>query len=233
MLPGVSVTLTGRTGATTVCHDAEATIVSSRSSPARIRVKVELAGFRPFEEQAVVVGIGEATVDFAMKVGGLQESIKVTANAIDGGRGMQLHRQHALAGSAVLDAHFTDQRGRQPAEQLARHQQRLGLRRRAPTRPTRCCSTASTPGTPRAARPGRSSTTTSSRKSRSAASAQPPEYGGFTGAVVNTITKSGGNRFVEAVRASLHERRPRKRQRQRRGQSTRTRRSAAERRPSS
>ena len=36
----------------------------------------------------------------------------------------------------------------------------------------------------------------------------PAEYGGFTGAVVNTITKSGGNRYSGPVRRLRHQQRP-------------------------
>ncbi len=37
---------------------------------------------------------------------------------------------------------------------------------------------------------------------------QPAEYGGFTGAMVNTITKSGGNRFSVPVRLPVHRQEP-------------------------
>ncbi len=62
-------------------------------------------------------------------------------------------------------------------------------------RRTRCSSTASTRATPKAAAPGRSTTTTWSQEVQIQGLGAPAEYGGFTGAVVNTITKSGGNRY--------------------------------------
>ena len=135
----------------------------------------------------------EITIDLTMKVGALGRKRHGRRRVAGRGRQEQRDRDHDLAVAALqrADHPHRDQR----AQLRAGHQQQLGVRRRAPARATRCSSTASTRATRTAARPGRSTTTTWSRRYQFQGLGAPAEYGGFTGAVVNTITKSGGNRY--------------------------------------
>ena len=70
----------------------------------------------------------------------------------------------------------------------------------------RCCSTAWTRAIRKADRPGRSSIRTSIQEVQIGGLGAPAEYGGFTGAIINTVTKSGGNAFSGLFSHSLYER---------------------------
>jgi hypothetical protein len=86
VLPGVTVTLTGPRGAQSVVSDADGVYRFVGVQPATYSLKSELSGFLPQEVQTVLVGMGTtATVDFALKLAGVSESVEVraTASAVD------------------------------------------------------------------------------------------------------------------------------------------------------
>jgi len=78
VLPGVNVTLTGPRGAQTTVSDAEGNFRFVGITPATYVVKADLQGFLPQVVEAVAVGMGKTVVvDFALRVGGVSESVEV------------------------------------------------------------------------------------------------------------------------------------------------------------
>ena len=83
VLPGVSVVLTGRTGSVQQVSDALGTFRFIGLQPGEFSVRAELSGFRPFEQTSIVVGIGSTfQVRAVLAVGGLQETVQVNAAAL-------------------------------------------------------------------------------------------------------------------------------------------------------
>ncbi len=86
ILPGVAMTLTGPRGAVTVTTDEHGEFRFVGVAPATYVLKAELSGFLPQERDAVIVGMGKTvTVDFSLKVGGVTENVEVvgTASTVD------------------------------------------------------------------------------------------------------------------------------------------------------
>lgn len=86
VLPGVAMTLTGPRGSQTVTSDAEGNYRFVGLQPATYVLKSELSGFLPQERTEVLVSMGKTlTIDFSLKVGGLAETVEVvgTASTVD------------------------------------------------------------------------------------------------------------------------------------------------------
>lgn len=82
VLPGVTVTLTGRTGSQVMVTDERGEFRFVGLNPGPYEVKTELAGFTPRTERAIDIGIGTTrNLSFTLRLGGLQETVEVTANA--------------------------------------------------------------------------------------------------------------------------------------------------------
>jgi hypothetical protein len=82
VLPGVTVTLTGRQGSQTTVTDSSGEYRFVGLTPGIYEVRAELAGFTTQAVQNIDVGLGKTLqVPLALKVGGLAESVEVTANA--------------------------------------------------------------------------------------------------------------------------------------------------------
>jgi len=82
VLPGVAVTLTGGQGSQTQITDERGEYRFQGLIPGTYEVKTELAGFAPRTERNLEVGIGRTlTVNLTLQLGGLTESIDVITNA--------------------------------------------------------------------------------------------------------------------------------------------------------
>ena len=82
VLPGVTVTLIGRTGAQTTVTDEKGEYRFVGLNPGPYEVRAELSGFSPRTERNLDVSIGRTlTVPFTLRVGGLAETVEVVANA--------------------------------------------------------------------------------------------------------------------------------------------------------
>ncbi len=129
-LPGVTVVLTGRTGSQEQVSDEAGNFRFIGLNPGEYAVRAELAGFQPFEERNIVVAIGATVQVRAMlQVGGVQEIVVVAA--VSGIDAVSTATDTTIcAGPAVRDADLAHQRGGEHAQQLAGHQQRIGVRRR-------------------------------------------------------------------------------------------------------
>lgn len=81
-LPGVTVTLTGKTGTRTAATDASGSYRFVALDPGSYSVQTSMPNFTSRRQDNVVVTVGkEATVDFSLKVGGLAESVDVVGEA--------------------------------------------------------------------------------------------------------------------------------------------------------
>jgi Carboxypeptidase regulatory-like domain len=195
VLPGVTVTLTGPRGAQSVVTDADGTyrFVGVQPWPS-YSLKSELSGFLAQEVQTVAVGMGTtATVDFALKLAGVSETVDVraTASAIDvksAATDTRLSPQ-MLTQMPIYDATSTLLLNYLPGinNQSAYGAQGVygnallldGVDTRDPE--------------------GGSAWTFFNQsliqEIQVGGLGSPAEYGGFTGAVINTVTKSGGNAY--------------------------------------
>ncbi|MFO7691450.1 MAG: TonB-dependent receptor [Vicinamibacterales bacterium] len=197
VLPGVTVTLTGRTGAQVTVTDAKGEYRFVGLNPGPYEVKTELSGFTPRTERNLDVGIGRTvTVPFTLRVGGLAETVEVVANA------------------STIDTASTASDNSLSQDLLANMPINLGNFNAA----TSVMNYA--PGINSGSAFGGDASYGNAllidgvdTRDPEAGSAwvfynyniieevqvggvgAPAEYGGFSGAVVNTITKSGGNRF--------------------------------------
>jgi outer membrane receptor protein involved in Fe transport len=83
MVPGVTVTLSSRTGALrTTVTDAEGRYVFESISPGAYEVSFELPGFSGQIAKIEVTGGGTATTETRLELGGLSEAIQVTGTLI-------------------------------------------------------------------------------------------------------------------------------------------------------
>jgi outer membrane receptor protein involved in Fe transport len=195
VLPGVTVTLTGRTGSQTQVTDAKGEYRFLGLNPGTYTVKAELQGFRPKLQEAVDVGLGKtADVNLAMAVGGVTETVEVVANSVmidttttatDTNMSQNLlfsmpisHNNPAVNILAYMPG-VTDGSAFGGASDGANSLMLDGVDTRDPE--------------------GGTAWTFYNYniidEVQVGGLGQTAEYGGFTGAVVNTITKSGGNRF--------------------------------------
>jgi hypothetical protein len=195
VLPGVTVTLTGSTGSQTQVTDAQGAFRFMGLPPGSYSVKSELSGFRPKQQQNIDVTIGKTIdVPLALAVGGLTETVDVIANAI------------------TVDTTTTKTDTNMSQEvlfsmPLSHNNPAVNILQYSPG-----VNSGSAFG---GAADGANSLMLDGVDTRDpeggtawafynfniidevqvGSLGQPAEYGGFTGAIINTITKSGGNRF--------------------------------------
>ncbi len=82
VLPGVTVTLTGARGVQTTVSEASGDFRFVGLQPDTYGLKAELAGFLTQQVDAVVVGLAKTvTVDLSLKLGGVTENVDVRAAA--------------------------------------------------------------------------------------------------------------------------------------------------------
>ena len=195
VLPGVTVTLTGRMGVKTTVTDAKGEFRFVGLTPGAYDVKSELQGFRSASQQNVDVTMGKTVdVDLSMAVGGMTEVVEVVANAVSIDP-TTTATDTSMAQSLLFSMPITHNN---PAVNLLNY----------------------SPGVNDQAAFGGSASSGNSlmldgvdtrdpdggtawtfynyniiEEVQVGSLGQPAEYGGFTGAIINTITKSGGNRF--------------------------------------
>jgi outer membrane receptor protein involved in Fe transport len=81
-LPGANVTLSGKTGSRTAVSDASGSYRFPALEPGSYTLTAELAGFQPRRTEAVQVSVGgTVNVDFALKVGTQTETVEVVGEA--------------------------------------------------------------------------------------------------------------------------------------------------------
>src|SRR5213593_1378927 len=84
VLPGVSIVVTNEeTGLfREVTSGADGSYFASQLTPGRYRIAAKLASFRTFERGGLVLAVGKTlTIDVTLAVGGLEETVRVTAES--------------------------------------------------------------------------------------------------------------------------------------------------------
>jgi hypothetical protein len=194
VLPGVTATLTGPQGAQTAVSDEKGQFRFVGVSPGLYHLKTELQGFVAEERDDVSVGIGRTvTTDFTLKVAGVTESVQVTGststvdvrssatNTVVSNSMLQMTPLYDPTSTNLLNAAPGINSGSAFGAQGSYGNALLldGVDTRDPE--------------------GGSAWTFFNQnliqEIQIGGLGAPAEYGGFTGGVINTITKSGGNAF--------------------------------------
>ena len=82
VLPGATITLTGKTGARTTVTDAEGSFRFAAVDPGTYSITAELSNFRPRRQDNVIVNVARvAEVSFALAVGGITDRADVIGEA--------------------------------------------------------------------------------------------------------------------------------------------------------
>lgn len=195
VLPGATVTLTSKTGAQTQVTNAQGEYRFVGLNPGTYSIKAELQGFRVKQEQTFDLGIGR-TADFklTMVVGGLTESVDV------------------IAQSVVIDTTSTKtdtnlSQGLLFSMPLSHNNPAVSILQYIPGVKDGSAFGGASDGANSLMLDGVDTRDPEGGTAwtfynyniidevQVGSLGQPAEYGGFTGAIVNTITKSGGNRF--------------------------------------
>jgi hypothetical protein len=194
VLPGVTVTLTGKTGAQTQQTDGQGDYRFIGLTPGAYTVKVDLQGFVA-KEQNATVGIGqEVGVNVTMTVGGRTETVDVVANALSvdatTSKTDTNMSQELLFSMPITHAN--------PAVTLLNYAP--GINNGAAFGGASAGANAlMLDGVDTRDPEGGTAWTFYNYniidEVQVGSLGQPAEYGGFTGAVINTLTKSGGNRL--------------------------------------
>lgn len=194
VLPGVTVVLTGRTGDVEQTSDGEGNFRFIGLQPGEYSVRATLTGFRGFEQRGIVVAIGStAQVKVQLAVGGLEETVQVTAQAV------------VDTTSTSTDTNISQEL--LFAMPFSRTNAAVNMLNNAPG-----VNSGSAYGGGAGSSNALLLDGVDTRDPEGGTAwtffnyniidsievgglGQPAEYGGFSGAVVNTITKSGGNAF--------------------------------------
>jgi hypothetical protein len=194
-LPGVTVTLTGKTGSKTQVSDTKGEFRFLALEPGYYAIKAELQGFRPKERTNLDVASGKTIeVPMALGVGGVSETVDVVATAVTIDTSSTATdnnlSQDLLASMPLSHTQAHNLLNYSPgingssafggASDSANSLMLDGVDTRDPAGGT----------------PWMFFNYNLIDEVQIGGIGQPAEYGGFTGAVVNTITKSGGNRFA-------------------------------------
>jgi hypothetical protein len=170
VLPGVTVTLTGKQGAKTQVTDSSGVYRFPALEVGTYDIVAELSGFAKATRTAIAISPGnELAVDLSLKVAGVAESVIVTGDSpiVDV---KSSATQTTISQSLLFSAPIT--RTAINVINYAPGVNSSSAYGGGPAPATRCSSTASTRATRAAARPGPSTTTTSSRNTSSRASAR-------------------------------------------------------------
>ena len=195
VLPGVTVTLTGKTGSQTQQTDAQGDYRFIGLNPGTYTVKADLQGFSA-KDQTATVGIGQAVeVKITMTVGTMSENVSVVANSLSVDTTTTKTdtnmSQELLFSMPITHAN--------PAVTLLNYAP--GINNSAAFGGASSGANAlMLDGVDTRDPEGGTAWTFYNYniidEVQVGSLGQPAEFGGFTGAIINTITKSGGNRLA-------------------------------------
>ena len=195
VLPGATVTLTGRTGSQIQVTDARGEYRFLGLAPGMYSAKVELQGFRPKEQQNIDVGLAKTVeLDLTLAIGAMTESVQVVGESpmIDT---KSTATDTNLSQDLLFSMPITHNN---PAVNILDYSPGIN-NGSAFGGDQDYASLLMLDGVDTRDPEGGSAWTFFNYniidEVQVGGIGQPAEYGGFTGAVINTITKSGGNRF--------------------------------------
>ena len=193
VLPGVTVTLAGPRGSQTTVTDATGAFRFVGVTPATYSLKAELGGFATESQPEVLVGIGKTVLaEFTMKVTGLSESIEVVAASTVDVKSSATHTNitsDLLARMPIYSPTSTDLLNSAP-----------GINNNSAYGAQATYGNALLMDGVDTRDPQGGSAWTFFNQNlieeiQVGGLGAPAEYGGFTGGIINTVTKSGGNAF--------------------------------------
>jgi hypothetical protein len=195
LLPGVTVTLTGRMGDTTTVTDAKGEYRFVALDPGDYSLRTDLSGFQPLRRDNISLQLGQQLqVDFALTLAGLSETVVVQAAApvvdVSSSATANTISQDLLAAAPIA---------RTNAAQLIMNYT-PGINSQSAFGGDGNSGNALLLDGVDVRNPGSGTPYTFFdynliQEVQVTGMGVQAEMGGFTGAVVNTVTKSGGNRF--------------------------------------
>jgi hypothetical protein len=193
VLPGVNVTLSGPRGSQSTATDASGLFRFVGVAPATYTLKAELTGFLPQEQTDVIVAMGKTvTADFALKVGGVTETVEVTAASTLDVKSSATHTnisQDMLTLTPMYSSTSINLLNYAPGiNSSSAYGAQGGV-----------ANALLLDGVDTRDPEGGSAWTFFNQnlieEIQIGGLGAPAEYGGFTGAIINTVTKSGGNAY--------------------------------------
>jgi hypothetical protein len=192
-LPAATITLLGRTGASNTVNGADGSYRFPAVNPGRYELKVECSGFQTHKVEALSVAVGQQlTIDIALKLAGVEESLDVVgqASVVD------------VSSSSTSNGLSEDLLYNMPLSRFA-----VGLLNVTPGVDNYSAFGGAPSGNsmlldgvdirdPKTGTPYILINYNLVQEVQVQGLGATAEYGGFTGVVVNTITRSGGNRFA-------------------------------------
>src|SRR5262245_15608476 len=194
LLPGVTVTLTGPRGSQTTVTDGQGAFRFVGVTPATYSLKTELTGFASESQPEVLVGIGKTVLaDFTMKVSGVSESVEVMAASTVDVRSSATHTNISSDLLKLMPIYSSTSTGLLNAAPGINSSSAYGAQ-------ASYGNALLMDGVDTRDPQGGSAWTFFNQnlieEIQVGGLGAPAEYGGFTGGIINTVTKSGGNAFI-------------------------------------
>jgi hypothetical protein len=193
VLPGVTLALTGPRGTQSTVSDAEGNFRFVGVAPATYVLKAELSGFAPQEQVDVIVGMGKTvSADFALKVSGVTENVEVRAASIVDVKSSATSTNLTSDLLTLMPIYSSTSTGLLNAAPGINNDSAYGAQ-------GTYGNALLLDGVDTRDPEGGSAWTFFNQnlieEIQIGGLGAPAEYGGFTGSVINTVTKSGGNAF--------------------------------------
>jgi len=193
VLPGVAVTLTGPRGSQTAVTDPDGHFRFVGVTPATYSLKAELTGFATETQPEVLVGIGKTVLaEFTMKVSGVSESVEVTAASAVDVKSAATHTNITSDLLRLMPIYSPTSTGLLNAAPGINSSSAYGAQ-------ASYGNALLLDGVDTRDPQGGSAWTFFNQnlieEIQVGGLGAPAEYGGFTGGIINTVTKSGGNAY--------------------------------------
>src|SRR4051812_33073534 len=194
VLPGVNVTLAGPRGSQTTVTDTGGMFRFVGVAPATYTLKAELTGFLAEQQPDVVVGMGKTvTAEFSMKVGGVSETVEVTAASTVDVKSSATHTNISNEMLELTPIYSPTSTGLLNYAPGINNSSAYGAQ-------ASYGNALLMDGVDTRDPQGGSAWTFFNQnliqEIQVGGLGAPAEYGGFTGGIINTVTKSGGNAFT-------------------------------------
>jgi hypothetical protein len=193
VLPGVNITLTGPRGSQTTVTDAAGYFRFVGVTPATYSLKAELTGFTSESQPEVIVGLGKTVLaEFSMKVSGVSESVEVMAASTVDVKSSATHTNISSDLLTLMPIYSSTSTGLLNAAPGINSSSAYGAQ-------ASYGNALLMDGVDTRDPQGGSAWTFFNQnlieEIQIGGLGAPAEYGGFTGGIINTVTKSGGNAF--------------------------------------
>src|SRR5262245_4916587 len=191
VLPGVTVTLMGPRGSQTTVTDGQGAFRFVGVTPATYSLKAELTGFASESQPEVLVGIGKTVLaDFTMRVSGVSESVEVMAASTVDVRSSATHTNISSDLLKLMPIYSSTSTGLLNAAPGINSSSAYGAQ-------ASYGNALLMDGVDTRDPQGGSAWTFFNQnlieEIQIGGLGAPAEYGGFTGGIINTVTKSGSN----------------------------------------